>query len=329
MTHRGGTPPQVAATMRIDESFQDSLQSEAIRERMLMMVRIVPLFMKFSAPEIDEVLKLARKVKFDPMEVIFEQGSEDRKLHMVAEGSVLLYGKNTDGQEVILGQRLHDTCFGEIAFITGEKRNTGAKAGPSGSEHLVVEASDFQQLAARRPEIMFKVLGQILDNIHDRLQDLPANFSNFVVWGMKWPGLHADEASIDPLPVLAGLAVGVVTGSLVASKTGPALTAAYPVLSAVPYTSSLLLWSLGLLFGVIGLFIGWYFSIQQIRRLRGGVGPRCCMNCSYIVWEGVEGKFGCAYRALNLAGKVVKPGKDYDSETECPTFQYREISRLG
>src|SRR5207253_7836741 len=138
--------------MKVDETFQDALQVDSVRERMLLTVRLVPLFLKFSTQELDEVLKLSQQVKYDPMEVIFEEGSSDRKLHMILEGIVLFY-KKTGGKEAIVGQRSHDTAFGEIAFITGAKRNTSAKVGPQGGEHLVVEAEAFQQLAGRRPEM--------------------------------------------------------------------------------------------------------------------------------------------------------------------------------
>ncbi|MBI4871127.1 MAG: cyclic nucleotide-binding domain-containing protein [Candidatus Riflebacteria bacterium] len=252
--------------MHVDEAFRDSLQDEETRDRMLMTLRIVPLFVKFTVPEAEEVLRLAKKVRFEPMEVLFEQGGDDRKLHIVLEGSVLLYQRAPGGGETIVGQKTLDTCFGEIAFITGQKRNTGMGSKPVG---------------------------------------------------------------LDWVPPLIGLAAGAAAGGGAGSALSAWLPKAYPVTAKVPWVGSASVWGMALLLAVIGLFAGWFLAILQMKRQRGGVGPRCCMNCQFVVWEGVEGKFGCAYSAMKLRGKVVKPGKDYDTPTDCPTFQYREIARLG
>lgn len=315
--------------MRIDEGFQAALQSEEYRERMLMNMRIVPLFLKFVTVEIDAVLKATKLVSFDPMEVLFEQSSDDRNLHVILDGSVLLY-TNRGSLETIVGQRQLNSCFGEIAFITGGKRNTSAKAGAKGCTNLVVDAAEFAKLTGERPELMFKVLGTILDQITERLQDLPANFRNFVVWGLKRGGLGGEALEMDVMPLAGGFGVGAVIGGLAGSKLGAAVAKAYPVVAEVPYAGKAALWAGALLVGIVGLFVGWSIAIQKLRRMRGGIGPRCCMNCANVVWDGLEGrKFGCAYEALKLKGKVLRPGKDYDSKTDCPTFQYREIARLG
>ena len=315
--------------MQNDESFQESLKNEEIRERMMLTLRIVPLFLKFTIGEIEEVLSLTRRVKYEPMEILFEQGSKDRQLHVILEGTVLLYARGADGQEQIIGQRNTDSCFGEIAFITGEPRNTSAKSGPKGSHHLVVSSEDFQQLSARHPELLFKVLSTIIDGVNERLLDLPSNFRNYVVWGLKWAGMGADEIQMDWSLLLIGAAIGAAVGGGLGIAASRWLPQAYPVLKDVTFAPTVSIWGGTILLAILGLFVGWIVGIQSMKRARGGIGPRCCMNCAHVVWDRTDEKFDCAYTALEMKGKVVKKGKEYDSVTDCPTFQYRDIARLS
>ncbi len=316
--------------MKIDETFQDSLKDQDTLERTLVTLRLVPVFEQFTADELSAVLQLTRKVHYEPKEILFRQGGDDRTLHMILSGSVLLYTEDEDGQETIVGQRGLDNCFGEIAFLTGEVRHTSAKAGPEGSEQLVLEAQDFQELTRISPQLTFKMLGTIIENIDERLHDLPSSFRHHVVWGTKRPGLREPPKPLDKSYLGGGLAVGLLIGLMAGSALGGFFVEQYKnALGLIPWTKKAFSWTTGVTLAVTGLLIGWKMALAKMKRTLGGVGPRCCLNCKFVILEGIEERFGCAYTILELKGKTVKPGPDYDSPTDCPSFQYRDIARLG
>lgn len=89
-------------------------------------------FKGFSNQDILCVTKSVSFVKYDKYEIIFEQGSEGKEVHIVIQGEVnIAYGKKREDGTLeykTLANLPVNTVFGEMSMITGEKRTARAMA---------------------------------------------------------------------------------------------------------------------------------------------------------------------------------------------------------
>lgn len=315
-------------SMKGDDGFLASLENQEYLDQILLTLKIVPLFIKFTQTELELVVRSARHVYYDPGEAIFDEGAVERSMHVVLSGSVVLFKIDEEtGDEAIVATRRQDSVFGEIAFVTGEPRNTAARAGEKGSEHLIFEASAFEEVAREDPDLTFKMFSSVLESINERLGDLPLNFRNYVVWGIRAEGLERKATPFDPMTILLVTAAGVGLGALGGNQLSQWALERYPILVKLPAITGALPRVAGLLGGFLGLAAGWGAALaSRLPDRSSGIGPRACMNCRFVTWTRRGAEHACLYQKLEFQRKVI-PGKTYDSTTECPAFQYRDIAR--
>jgi len=98
-------------------------------------------FQSFSAPELKEILKIAKWTRFGPGDAIFAEGDKDHAFFVIADGSVSVRINGVVISEIDTGE-----CFGEMEYLSSSGR-TGAVAANRETIALVIDR-DFKEWAS-------------------------------------------------------------------------------------------------------------------------------------------------------------------------------------
>jgi CRP-like cAMP-binding protein len=124
-----------------------------------------PLFAGLDREHLEDVVRVGRRVSYQPGQAIVERGDPGDAMYVVVSGAA----------EVDVGGRYHrlerGDFFGEMAVLAGQPREASVKA-VEPLEALRIPADDFQAFLAANPEIavgMLKSLVERLREVQDRL----------------------------------------------------------------------------------------------------------------------------------------------------------------
>jgi CRP-like cAMP-binding protein len=124
-----------------------------------------PLFAGLDREHLEDVLRLGRRVSFDPGQAIVERGDQGDAMYIMVDGAA----------EVDVGGRFHrlerGDFFGEMAVLAGKPREATVKAAEP-VEVLRIPADEFQAFLRQNPEValgMLKSLVERLREVQDRL----------------------------------------------------------------------------------------------------------------------------------------------------------------
>ena len=114
----------------------------------------------------DTLAQTARPLTFGPAERIIVQDEPGDSLFVVVEGTVEVFLRRHDGEEVDLGTRPQGAVLGEMSLLTGAPRSATVRA-VDGALVYEVGRLQYEPILAARP-----VLRQALeDAMQTRLQD--------------------------------------------------------------------------------------------------------------------------------------------------------------
>ena len=119
-----------------------------------------------TAEELDTLARTARPLTFGPAERIIVQDEPGDSLFVVVDGTVEVFLRRHDGEEVDLGTRPQGAVLGEMSLLTGAPRSATVRA-VDGALVYEVGRLQYEPILAARP-----VLRQALeDAMQTRLQD--------------------------------------------------------------------------------------------------------------------------------------------------------------
>ena len=110
------------------------------------------LFAGAPPEDVQRVLTVARRRRFDRAEVVFHQDDLAESLHLVASGRFAITRRTALGEEALLAIRQGGEAFGELALISEQRRSATASALEAG-ETLSVLFDDFEHLRRRHPGV--------------------------------------------------------------------------------------------------------------------------------------------------------------------------------
>ena len=110
------------------------------------------LFADAPPEDVQRVLAVARRRRFDRSEVVFHQDDLAESLHLVASGRFAITRRTALGEEALLAIRQGGEAFGELALISEQRRSATASALEAG-ETLSVLYDDFEHLRRRHPGV--------------------------------------------------------------------------------------------------------------------------------------------------------------------------------
>ena len=124
-----------------------------------------PLFAGLDREQLEDVVRIGRRVSYQPGQAIVERGDPGDAMYIVVSGAA----------EVDVGGRFHrlerGDFFGEMAVLAGRPREATVKA-VEPLEALRIPADDFQAFLSTNPQValgMLKSLVERLREVQDRL----------------------------------------------------------------------------------------------------------------------------------------------------------------
>jgi CRP/FNR family transcriptional regulator, cyclic AMP receptor protein len=124
-----------------------------------------PLFAGLDREHLEDVLRVGRRVSYDPGQAIVERGDRGDAMYIMVDGAA----------EVDVGGRFHrlerGDFFGEMAVLAGKPREATVKAAEP-VEVLRIPADEFQAFLRQNPEValgMLQSLVERLREVQDRL----------------------------------------------------------------------------------------------------------------------------------------------------------------
>lgn len=111
-----------------------------------------PVFELLTPEERDTLARTARPLTLGPAERIIVQGQAGDSLFVVAEGTVEVFLRRTDGDEVYLGMRPPGTVLGEMSLLTGAPRSATVRA-VDGALVYEIGRRQYEPILAARPEL--------------------------------------------------------------------------------------------------------------------------------------------------------------------------------
>jgi CRP-like cAMP-binding protein len=172
-------------------------------ERVARALRDVPLFATVPEPYFGEIAARIRLRHFSAGEAIFHQHDIGDGLYLIARGSVRLFLRSEDGQELTIARFESGEFFGELAAIDAEPRSATAVANEA-SDLLVLHRSDFLSYLRARPEaavFCLRVIARRLRQADAQLGDatfltLPARLAKTLVDLGRTHGQQMPDGSV-------------------------------------------------------------------------------------------------------------------------------------
>ncbi len=136
------------------------------------MLRTIPLFAGLPTARLKLIAYTAEIVRFEPGEVIVQQGDPADAVYVIAEGEAEVSLADTAGQTIRLGTMGPHSLFGEIAVLCRSRRTATVRA----KERVVtlkIPAKVFLDLVRQSPDIAMQVmtvLAQMLERSTALLQ---------------------------------------------------------------------------------------------------------------------------------------------------------------
>lgn len=112
----------------IDVAADLPVEYKVERETVVALLRKVPLFEVFSDQEVNELAGMVRPIELGPVERIIVQGRPGTSLFLLAEGTLEILVRQSDGVDVAVATLEPGAVFGEMSLLTGEPRSATVRS---------------------------------------------------------------------------------------------------------------------------------------------------------------------------------------------------------
>jgi CRP-like cAMP-binding protein len=131
------------------------------------------IFAGLGRREIDGVLSLAVKKRYEPRAVVLKKGDPALQIYVIAKGRLKAISTGGDGRQAALSIMGPGEVFGEVAVLDGQPRSATISA-LEPCELLIIQRNDFFRYLESTPRVAIKlleVLARRLRGLSERLED--------------------------------------------------------------------------------------------------------------------------------------------------------------
>ncbi len=122
----------------------------------------VPLFSELSSKDLGRIWDSMKIVKHPAGKEIIREGHKGIGFHLILTGSVKV-SRAAGGRAIVLGP---NDSFGEMALIDDSPRSATVTA-MEPTETAVLSASGFRSFAKKKPDMMWKLLVQVVGRLRE------------------------------------------------------------------------------------------------------------------------------------------------------------------
>lgn len=127
----------------------------------------VPLFAEFERGELEGLAQVVVETRFEPGQLILEEGQPNRALHLVREGRVRV-SRQVEGNDVFLCDLAAGRTFGEMSILDDGRAAASLRAIPR-TTILSVPAADLARILRESPATASKFWKAIAVDLRTRL----------------------------------------------------------------------------------------------------------------------------------------------------------------
>ena len=127
-------------------------------------LRNIPLFNGLATPRLKLIAYTADVVRFEPGEVIVQQGDLADAVYIIVEGEAEVWLGDAEGRSMQVNTMGPNTLFGEIAVLSRGRRTTTVRA-KSPVVTFKISAKVFLDLVRQSPEIGMQVMTVLAERL--------------------------------------------------------------------------------------------------------------------------------------------------------------------
>jgi CRP-like cAMP-binding protein len=118
---------------------------------------VIPLFSQLSPEAIETVSRLLVEVSFKARDTIFLEREPGTALYIVRSGTVRIWTRDADANEVTLSELQPGAFFGEMSVLDGGKRSANASAATD-CRLFCLRSRDFESFLVEHPQAALEVI---------------------------------------------------------------------------------------------------------------------------------------------------------------------------
>ena len=136
------------------------MSEELSRSEEALMLSHVPLFINLDSTELEDLAELVDQVEVKAGDIIFHEHDKGDALYIVETGSVRIWVRDEDAQEVTLSELKPGDFFGELAVLDSGERSANASAIVDSTLHRL-SRDDFHDFLLKYPHAALDVIREI------------------------------------------------------------------------------------------------------------------------------------------------------------------------
>lgn len=136
------------------------------------------LFTGLSQDELASFAGIAREVRFEPGQVVYDAGAAGDSLYVIAEGGFIVRVKDDEGEEVDVATLKPGSYFGEMEVVGGINRTAAVLADGAGRCYRF-EAAALLALLKRDPNLAAHFYRQVARELIKRLKNTTRDMGYF------------------------------------------------------------------------------------------------------------------------------------------------------
>ena len=150
------------------------------------LLRELQFFADLTDEELNVLAPIVRKKEYKTGDTIFRESEEGHSLHVIRKGEVKVCKTAPDGELFTLTLLKDGDIFGEMSFLDGRPHSSTIVA-LSDVEVFIIDRRDFEGVVDANPRITFKILRNIVLNVHSVVRGMNARYIEMInyMWGRK------------------------------------------------------------------------------------------------------------------------------------------------
>jgi len=158
-------------------------------------IKQIPFFSNYSEQDLSPLITTSIIKTFRKNTIIIHESDIAHSLYFILQGSVRVYSENARGKEVTLNELSVGEMFGELAWLSNNKRSASAITKQQ-VKLLIIQSGEFEKFYFEHPEtsksIVSKYVTQILQ-LSEHLETVVLeNIQERVIWAIKSYAVKSD-----------------------------------------------------------------------------------------------------------------------------------------
>jgi CRP/FNR family transcriptional regulator, cyclic AMP receptor protein len=148
-------------------------------EKHVAVLKKVSLFAGLDGQTIERLASISEIRTYKAGEQVYAEGEADAALFVIISGTIRIDKQVNAGQQQTLQQIREGEILGAISFVLGGEHSVSAQA-LHDAELLLIRRTEFDRLAARNPEIAYKIMLRLAGQLATLLRDMDEKFVEMV-----------------------------------------------------------------------------------------------------------------------------------------------------